>query len=688
MFSSSRQTIAFHQWLGPLFSFAIFMITTVTFAPALGNGFVNWDDDWNLLENLDYRGLDPSHVRWMFTSVHTGHYQPLTWLTFGIDYTLWGMNPLGYHLGSLLLHGANAVLVYFISQRLLSLALAAPTRSLGLKIGAGFASLFFALHPLRVESVAWITERRDVLSGFFLLAALLCYLRNHRQVGAAYWRGLTAALVFYALSLLSKATGIGLPIVLLVLDVYPLRRFVRNRQQGIQPGWLWLEKLPFLLLAVGAGAIALYAQQEARALRSFADYGLAGRLAQAVFGVTFYLWKTIAPQNLSPLYAIPVDFNPSAPEFLVSALIVILVSGALFFLRKRWPGGLASWICYGVILAPVSGFAQSGPQIAADRYTYITCIPWAILAGAAIYRLRQACLEMKLRLPATLVLHAFASILLIGLAWLTWNQVHFWRNSETLWRHALSTGYESGLAHNNLGVVLFEQSKPLEAIAHFRRALEISEVYADGHFNLAKVLESQGDSNAAVRHFSRAAELNPSNAAFQAKLGLALAQQGVLDQAKEHLQKAIKLNPADAKAHNNLGNVLSERGENQEAIQEFRRALQLDPTLQGVQMNLAIALMLERRLDEAASHFQAMLKLQPSFAPAIFYLGVVAGAQGDFTKAIENFRRVVDIQPEFADAHAALARALARQGKTEEAIKHYQRALALMKLQRDKRPPQ
>ena len=665
------------SWLSTAASALVFLLTALVFSPVLRNAFVNWDDDWNLLENVDYRGLAWSNLRWMFTSFHTGHYQPLTWFTFGIDYTLWGMNPLGYHLTNLLFHSVNGVLVYFLCQRIFSLFMGASIQTSGIKIAAVFTALFFALHPLRVESVAWATERRDVLSGCFLLAALLCYLRIDGRNGQHYWRWWSTSFVCFALSLLAKATGLGLPIVFLILDVYPLRRFVKNQR----PALLWLEKVPFLLLSIAAAALAIYSQQETRAgLKTFAEHGLAGRAALSAFALVFYIWKTILPQNLSPLYAIPADFNAGTPEFILCGFVVLIITIVLFGLRKKWPAGLIAWLCYVVMLAPVSGLAQSGPQIAADRYSYVATIPWAMLAGAGL-----CWLPAKVPLRATLTLsYSIAALIVFGLGWATWRQTFVWRNSENLWRHALSTGYESGLAHNNLAVVLIEQSKPIEAIAHLRRALEINEAYADGHFNLAKALEIQGDAKAALPHLARAAELNASNPAFQAKLGLALAQQGALDQAKKHLEKAILLNPGDAKAHNNLGNVLSERGENSRAIGEFQQALKLDPALRGIHMNLAVALMRERRLDEAANHFQEMLKTTPNFVPAIFYLGVIAGGQGDLRKATEQFKRAIELRPDFADAHAALARALARQGKIDEAMKHYQQALALMKSQRDK----
>jgi len=273
---------AWPAWFPPL---VVFLLTVVACLPALRNGFVNWDDDWNLLENLRYRGLGWAQLRWMFTDLSLGHYQPLSWATLGLDYLVWGMNPLGYHLTSLILHGANAALFYFIALRLLSAAFHKPVVSgeISVRAAAAFAALFFALHPLRVEAVVWATERRGVLAGLFFLLSLLCYLRAHgTSEGGQKRKWMVAAVVGYGLSLLSKASGIALPIVLLVLDVYPL-----GRLGGGLRGWLsaekrqvWLEKVPFALLGLAAAALALMAGHKAEAIRGRGEYGAVIAIAQ------------------------------------------------------------------------------------------------------------------------------------------------------------------------------------------------------------------------------------------------------------------------------------------------------------------------------------------------------------------------------------------------------------------------
>src|SRR5438876_3980700 len=421
-------------WLVPVL---IALVTVAAFLPTLQNQFVNWDDDENFLDNPHYRGLGWTQLRWMWTTFHLGHYIPLTWMTFGLDYRLWGMNPFGYHLTSLLLHAANAVVFFFVVRRILALALPGPSeRGHALAVSAGFAALVFAIHPLRVESVAWATERRDVLSGLFYLSAILVYLRacERGERGRWYW----GAVALFGCALLSKSMVVNLPVVLLILDVYPLRRL------GGSIGWwsaparrVYGEKIPFVLLAAAASAIAVMAQSSVHAAVSLAQLSALDRLAVAAYGLSFYLWKTIVPLNLSPLYELRPPVNPGATPFILSYGVILAISAIVLALRRRVPGLLAAWVVYVVVLLPVLGIFQSGPQIAADRYTYLAGLGWALLAGAGL-------LSASRRYP--LLTTGLAVFLLLGLGTLTWNQVHVWHDSEKLWVHALAVEPKSPMA--------------------------------------------------------------------------------------------------------------------------------------------------------------------------------------------------------------------------------------------------
>src|SRR5213594_1056345 len=459
-------------WLSWLVPVVIALITCAAFLPTLQNQFVNLDDNDNFLDNPHYRGLAWTHLRWMWTT-HLGHYIPLTWMTLGLDYLLWGMNPVGYHLTSLLLHAANAVVFFFVVRRILTRALPSPSeRGHALAVSAGFAALVFAIHPLRVESVAWVTERRDVLSGLFYLLTILVYLRaSERGARGQGWYWLSVAA--FVCALLSKSMVVNLPVVLWILGVYPLRRL------GGAIGWwseparrVYVEKIPFVLLAAAAAAIAVMAQLSVHAAASLAQLSVPGRLAISAYGVSFYLWKMVVPLNLSPLYERPLTLNPSAMPFVLSYGLVLALTAIVLALRRRAPGLLAVWFAYVVVLLPVLGIFQSGPQVAADRYTYLAGLGWALLAGAALLSASR-----RLSFLST----GLAFLLLLGLGPLTWNQVHVWHDSEKLWSHAVAIDPGAPVGQYSLGMALAQQGKLTEAMAHYQTALRLNPDYVDAH---------------------------------------------------------------------------------------------------------------------------------------------------------------------------------------------------------------
>src|SRR5881628_2833292 len=412
---------------------------------------------------------------------------------------------------------------FFVVRRILKRALPSPSeRGHALAVSAGFAALVFAIHPLRVESVAWVTERRDVLSGLFYLLAILVYLRACEQ-GArgrgSYW----LSVAVFGCALLSKSMVVNLPVVLLILDVYPLRRL------GGFVGWwseparrIYVEKIPFVLLAAAASAVAVMAQLSKSAMISVAHLSALGRLAVSAYGLSFYLWKMVVPLNLSPLYMRPPTVDPEAPPFILSYGLVLAITAIVLALRRRMPGLPAVWAAYVVVLLPVLGIFQSGSQIAADRYTYLAGLGWAILAGASLLACRHA---------TRFLIRGSAVGVLVGLGVLTWNQVHVWHDSEKLWTHALAIDPKSSVAQNDFGEALAQQGKLAEAIEHYRQALNIKPNYADAHYNLGGALAQQGKLADAIHHYQRALQITPGDADAQTNWGGALAQQGKLAEA-------------------------------------------------------------------------------------------------------------------------------------------------------------
>jgi len=713
---TSQKTASHLRWALPS---VIFIATVLVFLPSLQNGFLNWDDDFNLTNNTRYRGLGLTNLLWMFKTFHAGHYHPLTWLSFALDYQLWGMNPVGYHLTNVLLHGANAVLFYFVCLQLFKADTIKPITDIWLRMTATLAALLFSIHPLRVESVTWATERRDVLSGCFLLLAVLFYLRavHQESVVPIHRRLLVWSLVFYGMSLLSKAIGMTLPVVLLILDVFPLRRLEVNSAGSHRARvrrLLW-EKLPYVVLAMPIALAAIAAQREAGALVIAEAYDPLSRMAQSLFGVAFYLVKTIAPTDLSPLYEIPLGMDPYHWRFIRSGAIVLVLSLAFFFARRRWPAGLASWMCYLVLLAPVLGLAQSGSQMVADRYTYLACMPWAALAASGLAILWQKSQKhvafVGLAVATGIVVLAY----FIAFGAMTWTQQKIWRDSLGLWQYALSIT-PSRLVYLNLGNALELARKSDQSINILKKAVDLYPDFPEARYSLGKLLFVRGEVDEAEKHLRVAAALNPDGPGVSAAFGVVLSKQGKTEEAMRALQHALAIDPHDVVALNNLGSLLARQGNVGEAVQHFQRTVDINPDdasahsnmarallgkgdsagalvhlRKAVELNpndveslngLAMVLVGRGELDEALKYQRRVRDLRPSDADSHTNLAITLANQGSLTEATQILEKAVAINPNSLEAHSALARVLAARGKEADAIVHYQQALKLLKSQR------
>ena len=612
-------------------------MTFIAFLPVLGNGFVNWDDEKNFLNNPHYRGLGLSQLAWMWTTFHLGHYVPLSWMTLGLDYSVWGMKPAGYHLTNLLLHTANAVILSFVARRVLRLASTEPEQveprgveALIVTATAGFAALLFAVHPLRVESVAWVTERRDVLSLFFYLLSVLTYLRAHdagkqpashpAEAGANesategslsigdhrfYW----ASVALFVGALLSKATAMTLPAVLAILNVYPLKRV------GGAAGWwsaqarrVYVELIPFALATAGTVVLSIVALQPPSQL------GAGAKLAVSAYSLSFYFWKTIAPLRLSPLYEMPQSITPWAAEYVVSYGVVMAGAGVAWAVRRRRPGVTAALAAFVVMILPMLGVVQNGPQIAADRYTYYAGCAAAILIAAGVVSLGR-----RYHLATTGV----GVAIVIVLAALAWRQTNVWHDSDALWAQVLAVDDESSIGHSAMANLLYKQDKVEEAIAHSRRSIAIAPNFAEAHNDL----------------------------------GVGFARQGRIPEAIEQYQQALMLKPSYDEAENNLGVVSVHEGQLDEAIDRYRRALAVNPDNADAQVNWGNVLVRLGRPAEAIDHYREALRIRPDHADAHHNWGVALAQQGKYAEAIEQFRQALDINPGHVEAKDYLERA-------------------------------
>ena len=671
---SSRGT-----WLAALL---VALLVAAAFQPAFDAEFINFDDDRNITENHAFRGLDGEHLTWMFTTNWMGPYQPLSWLSLAVDHALWGLGgprefpeaPL-YHRTNVALHALAAGAFVFLARALLRRS-GKPAREV--LFASAAAALLFGAHPLRVESVAWVTERRDVLSGLFIVLAAVAWLRRfpgegapprvtRRAWGAAVaalvawlafaisvdrsgatalaWRGPGAfglgvglaalgaachlaggerargaswfALLLFAAALLSKGLVVVFPVVLLVVDGWPLRRLTRE-------SWLAcvLEKAPLFALSLAFGQLAIWGQAgQVGGLADLADHGLAERLAQAFYGLARYPLATLVPFALRPIYELPASLSLAEPRFALAAASVVAVTITLWRGRARRPGALAAWVAFAVAVAPVVGLTQTGPQLVADRYTYLSCMPFAVLAGGAVLATG--------RVGRVLAIAAIAAY-----AGATWRYTQAWRDSETLWEYTLEVDPDNvpamlnrATARARLAQLEPDGERRIQVLGEARDLLERGlEVRRDPRFlgNLARVHAQLGEPEVALDYSEQALEL--------------AREQGVLI-PNYYLSYGLDL----------LG-----VGRAAEALEALERVLAAEPRNFAALMAAGWALSALERPGPAAARFEAAAQLEASSVQAWRRAALAHQAAGQREPAIRAWRRVLSLVPDHPGARAHL----------------------------------
>ncbi|HSU57349.1 MAG TPA: tetratricopeptide repeat protein [Candidatus Dormibacteraeota bacterium] len=574
-------------------------ITVLCYWPALRCGFVSFDDPTYLYENPRVQsGWSWSNIGWAFTTGYFCNWHPLTWLSYMTDHALYGFNAGGYHLTNLVFHIANTLLVFLLLIRLTQREW--PS--------AAVAALF-AWHPLHVESVVWISERKDVLSAFFFLLTLLAYTKyvtsgrvnfesgqekelnsssspiapSTSEIGRRKFYIL--ALLLFACGLMSKAIVVTLPFVLLLLDFWPLKR------GGSAAGFLRLtiEKTPFFLLSVGDSVVTWLTQQAGGALAAVGAVPVSGRVAAACVSYLRYLAKTVWPADLSAVYVFP---SASWEIALAAGAFLLVISGAALLLRRSQPWLFVGWFWFVGMLVPVIGLVQVGAQSMADRYMYLPSIGLFISAVWIIDSLLQKTLsnrpEWSLKVSRAVAgLGVAALVFSIGGSF---SQIRFWRDGETLFRHAVDLSPNNYLALNGLGNARHEAGKLEEAVECFSRVTELRPAFPQGQFNLGTVLLEKGKVQQAVPHFEAALAVNPRYAEAHFNLGTALISLNKLDGACAHFADACKFKPDVAEFHFALGTVWLNQARVQEAITELSEALKLNPQYAQAHKSLEIAL--------------------------------------------------------------------------------------------------
>jgi len=534
----------------PLIIVLLTVISLVAFWGVWRNGFV-YDDMHYVVENSHVQqGVTGPTVIWAITSFHASNWHPLTWLSHAADHALFGLDPGGHHIVNLSLHVANVVLLF--------LAMAGMTAA---RWRSAVVAALFAIHPLHVESVAWIAERKDVLSTLFMLLTLLAYTRYVRHPGVG--RYLVVAVLF-ALGLMSKPMLVTLPFVLLLLDCWPLRRVGVTRWRA-----LLAEKAPLLALSAISSIVTLAAQKPKALAPLSADFSVAVRVANAVVCYASYLGKTVWPRDLSVFY--PHPGAGIAPWKVVVAIGVLSsVTGAAVVLRRRAPYLVVGWLWYVGTMVPVIGLVQVGQQSMADRYTYVPLIGVFV---AVVWGVADLVHD---RPGARRAVQAAVVVILVALSVATQAQVRHWRDAATLFRHALELDPANAVAHTTLGVVYTNEGRFVEALSHLLEAVRIEPGYPEAHFNLGVLYSKTGRRSEAIDAYRRVTELRPDYDQAHTNLGAALLGAGFLEEGTEHFRKALRLRPTP-ETHVNLGIALEYGGRPDDAADHYRQALEIDP---------------------------------------------------------------------------------------------------------------
>lgn len=657
------------KFIHSVFAALVFLIILMTFSGTLSNLFVPWDDDKYILNSPIVKSLSPGSIYGIFTGLHQYNYwHPLAWLSHAVDYHYFGLDPKGHHLTSVVIHGLNSVLVYFLFVSLVGAARPDSNSKMDLKIAGVIAALAFGLHPLRVESVAWVAERKDLLCGFFYFSSLLVYIRYSR-ISEKTWRVFLylGTLVLFCLGLMSKPLAVTLPAVLLLLDWYPLKRFAKpeNRRQVL------LEKIPFFALSLAFSAATMILQKSGMAVKALDDFPLGQRLLNAVRSLSFYFEQTFWPSRLVPFYPFDDDMGLASGKFILSA---IMVAGLSLFcwrqLRKGRKIAPAAWMYYLITVFPAIGIVQVGEQAAADRFTYIATLSIYFLIGTGILQVLESRSGSFLKSPVKIVTLTCGVLVLFSLSALTHRQIKVWRNGETLWTYVIQHYPDQiEVAHNNLGGYYLNMGRLEEAETHLKIAVRLQPGYRDAHYNLGFNYYKRGKLDESASEFKKVLSLDSRHIQAYNKLGLIYSNQGEVVAALEQFDKALAIDNEFAAAWNNRALVFYKTGRLEEAEKEFKQALKSDPDYLESRNNLGTLYQKSGRLDEAERELQKALEISPDRASVHYNLGLVNRDRGNLEAAERKYKKALDLDSGLLEARNELAIIFLRDGRLVEAEK-------------------
>ncbi len=652
------------SWLIPAICAGLVLVVIIVFGPTVFHGFINFDDNQYVYENrLVKEGLTVEGVTWASTSTFFNNWHPLTWLSYMLDCQIYGDSAGGFHLTNVLLHALNAAVLFLLLKGM--------TGRLGPSL---FTAAVFAIHPLRVESVAWISERKDLLSGLFFLLTLAAYVRYTRH-SFSITRYLIVVGLF-ALALMAKPIVVTLPFVLLLLDYWPLRRItaesVLPSEDGraamltiseiAVPSRLIVEKLPFFGMSFFGCLVTLQAQKDV--IEGNLHLSLLARLGNAAIAYVGYLQQMIWPADLALLYPHPGE-DLSTWRMLASVVVLAGVTIAVVRCRRRFPYLAVGWAWYLGMLVPVIGLVQVGRQSMADRYTYLPHI--GIYLAVAWLAVDISVARLGARRVAGVAV-AIVAVLAVAAS----RQTSYWRDSETLWRRTLTCTTKNAVAECHFGLALMEQNKLDAAIEHFRSAIEIDTDFLPARLNLGEALRRLGRTDEAIACFRQVLRTQPGSAMAHYNLGEAFRQRGNLDEAVVHLRRSLEIEPQRVDVLTNLGITFAQKGDVSKAIELLKQAMRLDPRCAETCNSVGAVLASQGKWEEAIEFYRQALQIKPEYAEAHNNLGFALATRGNWSQATEEYRRALAAMPHYAKARFNLAESLIRQQRYVEAIAEWQ----------------
>lgn len=640
------------------------IVILALFWPLSHSDFVNYDDNHYVSENRQIKsGLTPKGILWAFKTTYACNWHPLTWLSHMVDFELYGIFAGGHHLTNVLFHIANTLLLFILLRRMTD----AFWRS-------AFVAALFAFHPLHVESVAWIAERKDLLSTFWGLLTLISYAQ-YTQRSSWPWYG--GALLFFALGLMAKPMLVTLPFLLLLLDYWPLGRLHFSKDFRLQPAnsvstvySLLLEKLPFFAFTVVSCLVTYYAQQHGGAMVPFEMHPLGHRILNAIIAYVAYMGKMLWPVNLAIFYPLPDLFT--IWQVAAAAALLIVIFGLVVVQIRRRPYLAVGWFWYFGTLVPVIGLVQVGGQAMADRYTYIPLIGLFIMAAWWGADRLHGWNYKRIFLSVT------AGIAVIVLMILTNSQIHHWANSITLFEHAIQVTGGNWVAYNNLANALYGSGKIDASLRYYQLALQSEPPEPEGiYYNMGIVLNSAGRIQEAIDQYSEAIHLKPDYADAHVNLGAALAEQGKITEATHHYLEALRAEPNFAQAHYNMGNILLAQGRLDAAITSYSKAIDLDASFAESYNSMGLALMQMGRLEEAIFCFRKAANLRPSFREGLRNLELAESIFDRIYQAVSGMQDALEFDLQTPDLDASVIELLKRKEKLEEILIQFQKSLSL-----------